>query len=295
MTNGGASAGHGAYFNYGAREGEQGGGGHVEFSARHGSPTAANAHIFNYGSALENKSSAGHTIFSITRSTDSDKANDYHPDAGHATIWNHPGSQAGAAAGFTEFSVFGSGSGSRVPTAGNGTIFNLGGCTSEASGGYTVFSGTSSAGNATLIAYGGSSGGHGGRIAFYDEASGGTATVKLFDNGELDIGGHTKGVSIGALELTGGTIATRLGHDTACLTVAGDLFLNSSHTTFAFSKEEEGGFTFNTAYTVLTNAHLSSYSAERFRGNSIEGVKPTFSIVGNDLQVTFFKRASGDK
>jgi len=291
MTAGGASAGHGAYFSYGAREGEQGGGGHVEFSAKHGSPTAADACFVNYGSAIESKASAGHTIFSITLSPDHE--NDYYPTAGNGTFWNHPGSKAAAAAGFTEFSVFGTGSaGGNVPSAGDGTFFNLGGYASQASGGYTVFSGKSTAGNATLIAYGGNNGGYGGRIVFYDEASGGTATVKLFGNGELDIGYHKKGVTIGTLDLTGGIIATQLGNAAVGLTVSADLLLNASHATFSFRKKDEGGFAFNTTYTVLTSNHLSNYEADRFRGNDIAGVAPTFAIVGNELQVTFFNDSS---
>jgi len=287
----GASAGHGAYFNYGAREGEQGGGGHLEFSAKYGSPTAANATIVNYGSAIESKSSAGHTIFSINLPTD------YYPTAGNATIWNHPGVSEGAAAGFTEFSVYVSaksgssndGAGSNVPTAGDATLINLGGYTSKATGGYTVFSNTSSAGNATLIAYGGTHGGYGGKIAFYGEASGGTAKVHLFGNGELDIGDHTKGVTIGALELTGGIIVTQLGSNATPLTVSGELTLNANQATFSFWKKDEGGFAFNTPYTILTNARLSEFTAGRFSGNSIEGVAPTFAIVGNDLQVSFLQ------
>jgi hypothetical protein len=285
---GGASAAHGAYFNYGAREGEQGGGGHLEFSAKYGSPTAANATIVNDGSTIESKSSAGHTIFSINLPTD------YYPTAGNATIWNHPGVKEGSAAGFTEFSVYvgknagdNSSAGSNVPTAGEATISNLGGYTENATGGYTVFSGTSSAGNSTLIAYGGTNGGYGGKIAFYDESSGGTVKVHLFGNGELDIGYHTQGVTIGALELTGGIIVTQLGSNAIPLTVTGELTLNSSQATFSFWKKDGGGFAFNTPYTILTNANLSRFTAEQFSGGSIEGVEPTFSIVGNALQVSF--------
>ncbi len=292
----GASAGNGTYVNYGARDGEQGGGGHLEFSAKYGSPTAANANIYNYGSNIESKSSAGHTIFSINQPTE------YFPTAGNVIIWNHPGVSEGTAAGFTEFSVYddsssakagdstGSSSnsaGTNVPTAGDGTFFNLGGYSSKATGGYTVFSGTSSAGNATLIAYGGTHGGYGGRIVFYGESSGGTANVQLFGNGELDISDHTKGVTIGALELSGGIISVQLGTNPTGLTVSGGLTLYSTYTTFSFWKQNEGGFEFNTAYTVLTNANLAGLSADQFRGNSIDGVAPTFTIVGNDLQVTF--------
>jgi hypothetical protein len=284
VTTQGASAGNGSYFNYGAREDEQGGGGHLEFSAKYGSPTAANATIVNYGSAIESKSSAGHTIFSISLG----HSNDYFPTAGNATIWNHPCVSEGAAAGFTEFSVYGNGkAGSNVPTAGDATFLNLGGYASKATGGYTVFSGTSSAGSATLIAYGGTHGGYGGKIAFYDEALGGTASVQLFGNGELDIGDHTGGVTIGALDLTGGIISIQLGTNATSLTVSGELSLHSSQMAFSFWKRDEGGFAFNTPYTILTNADLSEFSAEQFSGNSIEGVEPTFAIVGNDLQVTF--------
>lgn len=283
MTAQGASAGNGAYFNYGARDGEQGGGGHLEFSAKYGSPTGANATIVNYGSTIESKSSAGHTIFSINLPTD------YYPSAGNSTIWNHPGVSEGTAAGFTEFSVYGTGSASQVPTAGEATFFNLGASASKTLGGYTVFSGTSSAGSATLIAYGGTNGGSGGRIVFYGESSGGSANIQLFGNGELDIGDHTKGVTIGALDLTGGIIVTQLGANTTSLTVSGDLTLNSTYASFSFWKKDDGGFAFNTPYTILTNANLSRLNPAQFSGNSIEGVEPTFAIVGNDLQVTFLQ------
>jgi len=280
----GASAGKGAYFNYGAREGEEGGGGHLEFSAKYGSPTAADARIVNYGSTIASKSSAGHTIFSISLPTD------YFPSAGSATIWNHPGETEGAAAGFTEFSVFGSGSvGSNVPTAANATLINLGGYSEKATGGYTQFSGATSAGNATLIAYGGTHGGYGGKIVFYDQASGGTANVQLFGNGTLDIGNHTQGVSIASLALTGGTIVTQLGTQTPCLTVSGVLTLNSTTTTFSFWTKTGGGFALNTPYTILSSTSLAGLSVAQFYGNSIDGIAPTFAIVGNDLQVSFLQ------
>ncbi len=280
----GASAGHGAYFNYGAREGELGGGGHVEFSAKYGSPTAANGKFVNYGSAIDSRSSAGHTIFSINLPTD------YFPSAGNGTFWNHPGATQGAAAGFTEFSVYGNGkAGSNVPTASEGTFFNLGGHGSEALGGYTVFSGVSTAGKATLIAYGGTHGGQGGRIVFYGEALGGTAHVQLFGNGELDIASRRGGVTIGMLELSGGVIGIQLGTHTTALTVSGKVTLHVEQTRLRFSKKEDGGFEFNKSYGVLTSESLSGLTAERFTANSIEGVAPTFEIVGNELQVRYSK------
>jgi len=280
----GASAGNGFYFNYGARDGEQGGGGHIEFSAKHGSPTAGHACIVNYGSTLADKSSAGHTIFSISLPTD------YYPTAGNGIFWNYPGVVKGAAAGFTEFSVWGTGSGgSNIPTAGNGTFINQGAYTSGAVGGYTTFSGTSTAGNAQLIAIGGTNGGDGGKIAFYDNSSGGAASVQLFGNGELDIGDHTNGVTIGILDLTGGIINTQLGTNLTGLTLTGELILKSTQATFSFWKKDSGGFEFNKSYTILTTPNLPSFTETQFNGNSIDGVEPTFTIDGNDLKVSFNK------
>lgn len=283
----GASAGNGIYINFGAQGEERGGGGHLTFSARYGSPTAANATIVNYGSVMESKSSAGHTIFSINLPSD------YYPTAGDATFHNHPGASERGAAGYTEFSVFGKGNaGNSVPTAGNGLFFNHGATLSQAAGGYTQFSATSSAGDATLIAYGGINGGEGGRIAFYDDASGARARVQLFGNGELDIANHNKGVTIGALELSGGTIAIGLGSNTTRLRVSGELLLNSNRAVFSFRTKVGGGFEFNTPYTILTSDNLASYTPAQFIGNSIDGVEPTFSFAGDgsDLQVSFVKQ-----
>lgn len=282
MNTQGASAGQGAYFNYGARDGELGGGGHLEFSARYGSPTGANANIVNYGSAIESKSSAGHTIFSINLPTQ------YYPTAGNANIWNHPAPSAQGAAGFTEFSVYGSGAGADVPTAGDATLFNLGAYEDKAVGGYTAFSGTSSAGSAKLVAYAGINGGYGGKIAFYGESSGGSSEIQLVGNGELDIGSHTGALSIGSLELSGGLISTQIGDNLTTLSVTGALKVSSDDSTeFSFWTKKGGGFAVNTPYTVLKSAALSTVDAGCFSGNAVEGAEPSFTIVGDELQVTF--------
>lgn len=290
VTTGGASAGSGAYFNFGARGSEQGGGGHVEFSAKHGSPTAANGTFNNYGSEINGNSSAGHTIFSISLPTS------YSPTAGSGTFYNHPAAAAGGAAGFTEFSVYTSSQsassnsasgqssdGSNVPSAGNGTFYNLGAYLAGAGGGYTTFSGTSSAGNAILIAYGGTDGGYGGKIAFYDNSSGGTASVYLADNGELDLSYHTGGLTLGNLDLAGGIIRIELGANPTSLTLTGELAIRDD-TTFSF---QGSGIASGTPYTILTAPDLGDCSAGQFSGNSVDGMAPTFAIVGNDLQVTF--------
>lgn len=285
VTTGGASAGNGAYFNFGARGNEQGGGGHVEFTAKHGSPTAASGTFNNYGSEIKGNSSAGHTIFSISLPTR------YSPTAGNATFYNHPAPVAGGAAGFTEFSVYGSSQsgagqgsdGGNVPTAGNGTFYNLGAYLEGAAGGYTTFSGAASAGSAVLIAYGGTDGGYGGKIAFYDNSSGGTASVYLADNGELDLGDHSGGLTLGNLDLAGGILRVQLGANPTSLALSGELAIRD-YTTFSF---QGSGVASGTPYTILSAPNLSDFSADQFAGNSVDGMTPTFAIVGNDLQVTF--------
>ena len=54
-----------------------------------------------------------------------------------------------------------------------------------------------------------------------------------------------------------------------------------------FSFVGGNGFATNTPYTVLTGANLSSPSAGQFSGNKIGSAMPTFTVVGNSLQVTF--------
>ncbi|MCG8316549.1 MAG: hypothetical protein MI976_25330 [Pseudomonadales bacterium] len=285
----GASAGNGKYFNYGARDNEQGGGGHLEFSAKYGSPTAANAEIHNYGSSLESKSSAGHSIFSINQPTD------YYPTAGNASIWNHPASKNGAA-GFTEFSVYQKenvndkiAQEKNIPSAGSAMIINMGSSEPESAGGYTIFSGSTSAAQATLVAQGGSQGGAGGRIMFYDDSQGAAAKVQLYGNGELDIRYHSSGLSIATLELNGGVIAVSLGDKFKGLAVTDKLFINSKDISFYFSLEDDNGFAFNQAYTLVTSTNLDDGDTHRFSGNSIEGIEPTFKIIGSALQVIFVR------
>ena len=90
-------------------------------------------------------------------------------------------------------------------TAGHATItnevtpqFGSGG------GGQTIFNGSSTADSAILIANGGSDGSYySGGILFNGASTGGTARVKVFDNGYLDISGHQSGLTIGSIEGTG--------------------------------------------------------------------------------------------
>jgi hypothetical protein len=283
MNKKGTSAGFGSYHNYGASKNEQGGGGHTEFTAKYGCPTAGNATIYNYGSVLEDYSSAGHTIFSISLPTEN------FPTAGNALFYNYPGSLIGSAVGFTEFSVYDSGIGSNVPTAGNATFINLGGNVMEANGGYTKFSKTTTAENAKLIANGGINGGYGGQIIFSDDATGGSSSIHLIDNGKLDISLHNGGLTIGELTLQGGIISTNLGTNLTCLNISKKLMLESHQTEFTFLVNDNSGFEFNTPYVILTAVNLSEFKTSQFKGTMIQNVPPKFTIVEKGLLVSFDK------
>ena len=67
----------------------------------------------------------------------------------------------------------------------------------------TVFKDSSTADSAILIANGGKQLCHGGAIVFDGASTGGTARVKVFDNGYLDISCHQSGLTIGSIEGSG--------------------------------------------------------------------------------------------
>ena len=282
----GASAGSGLFYNYGAKAIGQGGG-HTFFTGKYGSAIGANGTFVNYGAAVAGSPSmAGHTVFSISLP----QKTAYVPNAGAGVFWNFPGTVAGAPGGYTQFTVYtnsgASASGSTGPTAGNATCISLGGIVQDGLGGQTEFAGTSSAGKAQLIAVGGVNGGAGGRIAFYDQSSGGAAAVQLYGNGTLDISDHAApGVTIGNLAIGGGIIGVTVGTATTCLAVAGSLMIEANPVVFSF--KTGSGFAKGTAYTILTAPDLSNATVSQFSGNTVNGASPTFSIVGNSLQVTF--------
>lgn len=94
-------------------------------------------------------------------------------------------------------------------TAGNATVTFNGATLSGAYGAYVTFYESSTAGNSTLISNGGTNGGFGGSLLFYADSSGGTAQVKVFGNGNLDISGHVDSnnqpvpITIGSIEGSG--------------------------------------------------------------------------------------------
>ena len=293
-NNMGASAGNGFFHNHGAT-GDGQGGGHTYFTAKYGSPTAANGTFINYGSAVAgNQSCAGHTIFSISLPREKDCGSgpsaNYSPDAGRGVFWNLPGSANTASGGYTQFTVYADpdvpATGSNGPTAGNATFVNMGAVVPGAYGGQTSFSGNSSAMNAELIAFGGCNDGGAGTIAFSGDATGGTANVQLHGGGTIDISGCTQAsLTIGTLELADGCIVDSVGTQTTCLVVAQELTITATPVRFSF--KSVSGIAVGTPYPVLTAPNLGSFTADQFTGSSVGNAMPSFSIVGTELHVTF--------
>jgi autotransporter-associated beta strand protein len=87
-------------------------------------------------------------------------------------------------------------------TAANGTFVINGGTGPDVAGAFMTFLDSTTAGNATITVNGGVSGGGGGAIFFEGHSKGGTASLSLLGNGEMDIGNSrtAAGVTIGSLE-----------------------------------------------------------------------------------------------
>ena len=141
-----------------------------------GASTADHASISNYGPSTSH-GAGGQTIFNDTST------------AANASIENL-GSGLVSTAGSSQ-TIF-----NTTSTAGHATITNHGGLSI---GGQTIFKGSSTADNAILIANEGM-GGYGGGILFNAASTGGSAQVKVFDNGYLDISGRQPGITIGSIE-----------------------------------------------------------------------------------------------
>ena len=171
--------------------------------------TAANAIITNEG--LD----SGITVFSNSSTAASSTINNnaalapfygrtiFNDDstAATCTINNLGGTAANIAGGRLFFDY--NGDPNSTASAGNATINNYGGTVNSAFGSATEFSG-GTAGNATLIANGGSNGGGGGFIIFDEYGDGGLARVELFGNGFLELFNlFVPNVTIGSLEGSG--------------------------------------------------------------------------------------------
>jgi len=145
-----------------------------------GASTAGHASISN-GGAQESHASGGQTIFNDTST------------AANASIDNLGSGPASTAA--SALTIF-----NDTSTAGSATITNESGFII---GGTTAFIDSSTAGNAILIANGGTNGDAGGAVGFGGSSTGGTARVKVFGNGYLDISGHQGALTVGSIEGSG--------------------------------------------------------------------------------------------
>ena len=144
---------------------------------------AGGASIYNSGSPgfLIGGQEPGATIFNGTSS------------AGHAAIRNVGGSYTGGVGAYTAFTNSSTADSASL-VADSGVYY--------AGGGAIDFYDASSAGNAIITANGGPVV-SGGAIRFHGPSTGGTARVKVIENGVLDIRDHQSGVTIGSIEGSG--------------------------------------------------------------------------------------------
>jgi hypothetical protein len=215
-------------------------GGNTEF---HDTSTAGSGTFTTNGGAVSGASTSGRIVFFETSTagngiftTNGDAVPGPTPGvtsfinsstAGNGTFTTNGGAVSGAFGGFTSFGD--------TSTAGNGTFTTNGGVVIGANGGHLEFSNTSTAGNATMIANGGpgTAVDVGGIIRFFDDSTGGTARVKVFGNGNLDISYHNApGVTVGSIEGNGAVFLGAFN-----LTVGS----NSLTTTFSGVIQDGGG------------------------------------------------------
>jgi len=191
--------------------------------------------IVNGGFSISSEDSTGSTIFNDTSSAggasiENFDASGFDGDigrtifngastAGHASISNYGAGYSHGAGGQTIFNDTSTAANASIDNFGSGpastaesalTIFNDASTAGHATitnhaavdfAGETIFKGSSTADSATLIA---NEGNYGACAIIFDDAStGGTARVKVFGNGYLDITGRQPGVSIGSIEGSG--------------------------------------------------------------------------------------------
>lgn len=113
-------------------------------------------------------------------------------------------------------------------TAGDATFILNGGTAQDAPGAKMNFIESTTAGNASITMNGGTGGGEGGALFFFDRSAGGTASIGVFDNGQMDISNHARpGVTIGSLEGNGqvflGARALAVGNNNGSTTFSGTI------------------------------------------------------------------------
>lgn len=302
----GASAGSATIDNFGAGPGDEGSGGHTEFTGIYGQGDAADATITNHGAGVVNGSSSagGYTLFAVNG-----RWPYCQPTAGRATIVNQPAQVAGGVAGGTRF-VYQNwnhdGDETKPgPVGGNATITNVGAAVAQAAGGTTLFDGRSSAMSATITSQAGTvAGGGGGTTTFQGEATSDravlSATGGVGEPGSIVFSGAATGgrttISVygGLLDLHGSTqssiqLASLATSEATLRYEAGRTALITDDVSFVGTCTFD--FTNTTAPSgpvlLLQSEALQPSAASACTGNAIGGLSPTFSVQGDQLLVQF--------
>ncbi|MDQ6861908.1 MAG: autotransporter-associated beta strand repeat-containing protein [Verrucomicrobiota bacterium] len=170
----------------------------------HNSATAGSAVMVNYGGSATGANGAMMIFYDQASAGNSTITNAGPASPGYGSRLSFGGASTAGSATITNEGARMGGSGSYTlfnenASAGTATIINTAGVAPSLFGsGLTNFGQSSSAAAATLIAYGGATGG---RIVFTQNSTGGTARVQVFGNAYLDISSHDDpGVTIGSLE-----------------------------------------------------------------------------------------------
>jgi autotransporter-associated beta strand protein len=152
---------------------------------------------------------------------------------------------------------------SGTSTAGN-AVFTINGATStDESGGFVSFQGSPeegpTAGNATLIANGGSGGGSGGAIQFVSVSAGGTSRLELFGNASLDVNPYyIPSLTVGSIEGTG----------TVTLDNGVNLIVGSSNLSTTFSGIIQDGVNHLGSLTKIGTGTLTLSGANTYTGGT---------------------------
>ena len=133
-------------------------------------------------------------------------------------------------------------------SAGNATVIANGATTPGSPGSFIEFDRTATADNATLIVNGGTNGGNGGTMFVYAKSTGGTAQLRLFGNGTLDLTYHDPGTfSIGSLAGDGmvllATNTLRVGTNNLTTEFDGDLVDSAQPPGGSLTKTGSGNLT----------------------------------------------------